>query len=138
VVLSAPAGRLTGGGRFTQDAGRRDHFEDWSRAVTAEWDFDVPAGDYAVDVIYACDGHNAGTSFAVTVGATRLAGTVADTGGWSGYSTQRVGAVRLGAGLQTAAVAASPRPGGGEIAWDYHALVLTPAGGAGTPAGAGR
>jgi hypothetical protein len=113
------------GGYFAQRDGLEGWFGAWQNVSTwLSWDFDVPEGDYDVEIDHACDGESAGSEYALSVGANRITASVADTGGWSNYSTKRVGRVRLAAGGQTLRI--KPTTKGRNLVMDLHRVILTP------------
>jgi hypothetical protein len=101
INLTVRTADLHGGGlmRYFQDPDRPEHIEHWKDTSSwVSWDFEAADGNYTLDVIYACDAYSAGGRYALSVGCNRLTATVADTGGWPSYRTERLGAVRLAAG----------------------------------------
>jgi hypothetical protein len=88
------------------------------------WDFEAPEGTYNVDINYACDGKSAGSKYVLSIGTNRMSGSASDTGGWQHFTTLRLGAVHLGAGLQSLRIKPTSKPGPGVM--DVHSVTLTP------------
>ena len=110
---------------YVDDGDRATHLGGWEQATDwVSWDLDAREGDYFVDVNYACDGNNAGSNYALSVGINRFNGAVSDTGGWGNFDTARLGRVHLGPGLQSVRIKATSKPH--QIVMDLHEVVLTP------------
>src|SRR5665213_1465752 len=124
IALMAVYAQAHNGARFIQDT-RGDHIEQWDNPTKwIDWEFDAPGGDYAVDLNYACDANHANAGYVLSVGANRLPGSSADTGGWASYRTQRLGQIRLVAGPQTLRMSA---PGThADTVMDLGQVTLTP------------
>jgi hypothetical protein len=110
---------------YLDDGDRATHLQGWEQLTDwVAWDFSAREGDYFVDVNYACDSHNAGSEYALSVGMIRFNGAVSDSGGWTNYDTARVGRIHLSPGLQSLRIKATSKPH--QIVMDLHAVTLTP------------
>jgi hypothetical protein len=99
----------------------------WRDQDHAEWDVEVAkAGTYDVVMEWSVADEHAGNPFVVEAGTERLAGKVPSTKRWDVYRRQKIGAIRLEAGVQKLAF----KPGGRfETAlMDLRELRLTPRG----------
>jgi len=68
-----------GSARFVQN-NEQMHIGGWENtSAWMSWDFDAPEGDYDVDIVYACDGGNAGSQYVLSVGGNRITAKAADT-----------------------------------------------------------
>jgi len=60
------------------------------------WEFEVrKPGTFSVKANYACEKDAAGTRYAVEVGDQQATGEVKDTGSWTKYTTDEIGALKL-------------------------------------------
>jgi len=81
--------------------------KDW-----VSWEIKVPAaGTYEVSVTYACEPGAAGTTYEVSLGGEKLAGTVSPTASWDDFIAEPLGSVELGAGDQEVKVVPTEMPG---------------------------
>ena len=93
----------------------------WPVAVSA-----AQAGDYHVQVEYACPGDTAGSAFAVSANGRSATGATEDTGGWQQYRTAVLaGSLSLTAGTDTIAIAATSMPHGAVM--NLRSITLIPA-----------
>jgi hypothetical protein len=75
------------------------------------WDFaPKTAGDYTVELSYACPDASAGSEYTVSVGDSKVSGKVEATGGWDMYRTAQLGPLHVGAGPQTLTVKPTRMP----------------------------
>ena len=81
-------------------------------------------GDYDVDLLYGCDGNNAGSAFVASLANGHFAGTIKDTGGFNELHTERLGRVHLIAGSQVFRFAITNKPHG--YVMDLTQVLLTP------------
>jgi alpha-L-fucosidase len=76
------------------------------------WDFIAgSAGQYEVEITYACDNGTGGTEYEVSVGHESVKGKVRETGGWGNMTTEKLGRIRLNAGRAALAVKPIAMPG---------------------------
>lgn len=109
--LDSAHANLHGSGSYTQDPQYPEHIGYWhNSAAPITWDFETPEGDYAVKIMYACDGASSGTEYSVSVGNARLTGKVADSGGMGSYRTDPLGNVHLVGGPHKLRIKAIVKP----------------------------
>jgi hypothetical protein len=128
ILLPAGAAELHNARRaqLVQNKDSMDHIGAWDSTSTwLSWDFDAPEGDYDVDLEYACDGGNAGSDCAVFVAGNRMTMRAVDSGGWSSFTTTRLGRVRLAAGGQRLRLKGTNDAH--EYLMDVGRIILTPA-----------
>jgi alpha-L-fucosidase len=106
VALPAMRATVHGGTAHYESGGGKDNIGYWvDKSDWVSWDFTTDrAGDYTVDITYACDPNCAGSQYTVAVGASSVAGTVKTTGDWAKFITETLGTIHLDAGKQTLAV----------------------------------
>jgi len=100
----------------------------WSAAEdSATWTVEVAKpGEYEVRFDYACHSDSAGNRFALDTSAGSLRGQVAGTGEWSDYRSERIGSLKLAAGLQKWSLRSEGPVTGAMI--DLRAIQLLPKG----------
>ena len=96
---------------------------------TVSWNVDVPAsaaGNYKVDVEFACPQGNAGSTYQIGVdGGASVAGTVTGTGSWGDYSTATLdGPLTLTPGRCVLRVSPTSMPAG--VVMNLRRITLTP------------
>jgi alpha-L-fucosidase len=91
-----------------------DHIGYWTNATdTISWDVIAPAaGDYAVQITYACDDRAAGSEYVITAGDSTASGSILPTGSWGSFVTKASGQLHLKAGPQRVTVSAVSMPRG--------------------------
>jgi alpha-L-fucosidase len=95
--------------------------KDW-----VDWNLSVKkAGEFDVEVTYACNNADAGSEFTVEVAGKKLTGKVEGTGGWTKLVTKNLGRIEIAAGRHTLAVRATTMPKGAVM--DLRSVVLKPA-----------
>ena len=68
----------------------------WTNAKdTVSWNFRAAAGEYVVELTYACEKGSAGSEFEIEAAGTRLRGKTASTGAWNKFETVGIGTVDL-------------------------------------------
>ncbi|QDV32458.1 PVC-type heme-binding CxxCH protein [Tautonia plasticadhaerens] len=93
----------------------------------AAWTFEVDRpGRYEVRLDWACDDGEGGGSYAIEVGADRIAGVVPGTGSWEDYRRATVGTVSLGDGRHRLEIRPEGRPKGALM--DLRSVELRPEG----------
>ncbi|HZO91785.1 MAG TPA: alpha-L-fucosidase [Chthonomonadaceae bacterium] len=96
---------------------------------TVEWTLAVPkAGDYTVEINYACTPENAGSTYRVQVEGAQagVEGTVLSTGDWAAFRSESLpGTVRLSVGGQIVRVKPLSMPHGAVM--NLRSLTLKPA-----------
>jgi len=100
----------------------------WTTAADwLSWDVAVEKpGTFDVTVAYASAPDSAGSEYVLTVAGQELAGKTASTGGWTNFTTAKLGAVKIEkAGKVTLEVKAKSKPGVGVM--NLRALDLKPA-----------
>jgi alpha-L-fucosidase len=100
----------------------------WTNAGDwVSWDVTVDKpGTFAVELTYAADAGSGGAEYEVSVAGAKIAGKVKETGGWSEFTTDKVGTLKIEkAGKTTVAVKAKSKPGLGVM--NLRALDLKPA-----------
>jgi alpha-L-fucosidase len=91
-----------------------DHIGYWTAASDSiTWQAAIPhAGEYAVDVTYACQNDAAGSEFGISAGIDTTKGVVQPTGGWSAFVTKPLPHLKLAVGTQTITVSVRHMPHG--------------------------
>ncbi len=54
-----------------------------------------PPGEYAVQITYACDDDNPGSTYEISAGTSKLTGKINPIGAWDHYTTQSLGSLAL-------------------------------------------
>jgi len=76
------------------------------------WDFYVQQpGEFEVIITFACARGSGGSEYEIIVGDQKLKGVVRETGNWTKFVEESLGAVSLGAGKQTLSVKPITKPG---------------------------
>jgi hypothetical protein len=130
VTLTAADADLKGDHLQVENVGGPPNIGFWTDAKDqTAWTVDVPkVGDYTVEIEYACEPANSGSTFRVHVdGATEgVEGTVPDTGGWGSFRTETLtGTLHLDAGRHTITVTPLAMPHGAVM--NLRRLMLKPA-----------
>ena len=68
------------------------------------------AGRYEVSVTYSCENRSGGSTFAVACAGQQVTGRVRETGLWTAFQTETLGALALPPGPQSLAVTAVTMP----------------------------
>jgi alpha-L-fucosidase len=103
-----------------------DHIGYWTDASDAVcWVVASPtAGEYEVQLIYACDDRAFGSQYRITAGDSSASGTIRATGGWNQFVTEEPGRLRLTAGANRVTVRATAMPRGAVM--NLREVRLTP------------
>ncbi|MBN2138200.1 MAG: alpha-L-fucosidase [Sedimentisphaerales bacterium] len=92
----------------------KDNIGFWTNADDyVTWDMQLSkAGEYDVEITYACAQGSGGSDFAVLVGGSELSGKVRETGDWAEFVTEKVGTAKIAeAGKCTLTVRPKSKPG---------------------------
>jgi hypothetical protein len=126
VTLHAAAARMYGGPRLHRLNDRDPGYvANWTRlSAWVGWDLHAPRGAYDVEIELSCDGTNAGSEYAVSIGPYRLESTVPDSGGWGQFVTRTLGRIRLAEGPQSLRI--KPTSRSHKVLMDVRRVTLTP------------
>jgi len=99
IVASAENAEILGDGAFVE-TGNPSNIGNWSLVTDRlRWTLDgVKPGSYRVSATVAIPDQEAGSTFDVSVGSSRLSGTVPGTGGWYTYRDISLGTVTVSSG----------------------------------------
>jgi len=106
IILPSAQAEMHGEKVMYEVAQIRDYIGVWVNADDyVSWDFTVEeAGEYLVEITMGCAPGQAGSTYAVEAGDTKLTGTVHKTGNWRTFTIVQAGKLTLEAGQQTLAV----------------------------------
>jgi putative membrane-bound dehydrogenase-like protein len=91
----------------------------------AVWTFELPRpGRYAVWLDWACDDTSAGHAYALEVEGQSLRGRVSSTGSWETYRQEKIGEIRLRAGMSQLIFHAGEKIGKGKYLIDLKGVYL--------------
>jgi alpha-L-fucosidase len=91
-----------------------DHIGYWTNAQNyVTWDIAAPtAGNYLIEVVYACEDASAGSEYIISGGTDANTGIVQGTGGWGRFVSRPLAHLQLKAGAQQVTVKVSRMPRG--------------------------
>jgi hypothetical protein len=125
-ILKAGQAVIHGDTAQYEQGGGKDNIGFWTNVRDwVSWDFTLDkAGEFEVELTYAADQGSGGAEFTVGGGAAPLSGKVKETGGWTTWSTDKLGVVELPAGKVTLSVKPKSKPGLGVM--NLKSVVLRP------------
>jgi alpha-L-fucosidase len=131
--LAANDADITGEAAQLEMRGGQPNIGYWTNAKdTVSWTVAVPvAGDYAVELEYACDAGSYGSTVAVSIAGEdqSVSGTVESTGGWDAFRALHLpGTLHLPAGKSEVRVSAVSMPRGAVM--NLRRVTLAPIGAA--------
>ncbi len=96
VTMRAANARIKGNTAKYESGGGKDNIGFWTKADDyVSWNFVVDKpGVFNVRITYACSG-SGGTEYVVSVGRKDVAAKVSGTGGWTNFTAETIGSVRL-------------------------------------------
>ena len=133
IVRADAQGRYNLAARVCEIRGPRLLFETefnnlgfWSAVEdSATWTVDIAtSGKYEVVFDYACHNDSAGNGFVLDTSAGAIRGQVVGTGEWSDYRSERIGSLKLAAGMQKFSLRAEGAISGAMI--DLRGIQLLP------------
>jgi len=97
VVLKAVDAKAHGGDIRYEVGDGKDNIGFWTDVADyVTWDLDLPApGVYEVEVEFACDAGQGGSTYAIKVGQSQIPGTVPATGDWTAFEKAFLGTMTL-------------------------------------------
>jgi len=128
VTLPASLATVHGQTARYESGPERDNIGFWTDPKdTVSWEFVLDrAGDYQVEITYACENGVEGSAYEVAVGEKKLSGTVQNTNGWGKFVTETLGQMTLAKGKHTLTV--TPRSMPGFAVMNLQRIRLTPEG----------
>jgi alpha-L-fucosidase len=95
LVLSATEAEIDGSAKL-EEYGGVQNIGYWTEAGTKVcWNVDAPAGEFSVEISYACEPGSAGSEFEILAGDQKVTGHVESTGSWSSFKTVPLGRIKI-------------------------------------------
>jgi hypothetical protein len=126
VILWASKAEIHGTRTRYEEQGGVDNIGYWNDVHDyVTWVFAVAqAGTYKVELTYACNPADAGSTYTIDVGGQLVSGTVQATRNWQTFQTVTVGELQLAAGTHTLAVRATKMAH--TAVMNVRAIILSP------------
>jgi len=127
VALKAIDAEIHGTSAKYEDHGKLDNIGYWVNPKdTVSWEFELKArGAFQVAITYACAKGVGGSTYAITVGDQEVPGKIKDTGSWTDFITEEIGALEIDKpGRHTLTVVPKTMPGAAVM--NLKAVTLTP------------
>jgi alpha-L-fucosidase len=126
--LSASRAEIEGSAML-ENHGQEPNIGFWTDAATKVfWNVEGAAGEFNVELTYACQPSSAGSEIEIVAGNDKLTGRIESTGAWDVFKTVAIGKLKLAAAGPTAiTIKATKMPNGAVM--NLQALKLTKVGG---------